>query len=351
MNLPHLTSALPGIGGVLKHAPEDFIVEEIPAYPPCGDGEHLFLWLEKRDVSAEDLTTHLARALGVRRDDIGVAGLKDRRAVTRQFVSLPATAEPRIAAIETDRIRVLQASRHRNKLRNGHLRGNRFDILVRDVVADALTRAAAVAGMITTRGAPNYFGEQRFGHDGETGTLGFDLLAGRKRPSDIDHRRRRFLLKLSLSAAQSAMFNTVLAERMADCLLATVLTGDVMQVVASGGCFVVEDAVREQSRSDAHETVLTGPLFGPSMKRPAGVPAERELRVLERFGVTEEQLSEYARFTAGARRPLVIWPGDLQIESDPAGLRFRFTLPSGCYATTLLREFMKTDVDPASGRS
>ena len=349
VNLPHLTAALPGIGGVLKHVPEDFAVEEIRAYLPCGDGEHLFLWIEKRDVSAEDLTVHLARALGVRRDDIGVAGLKDRRAVTRQFVSVPAAAEPRIAAIETEQIRVLHATRHRNKLRSGHLRGNRFEILVRDVVPDAPTRAAAIARVIGAQGGPNYFGEQRFGHDGETSTLGFDLLAGRKRPSDIDHRRRKFLLKLSLSAAQSAMFNTVLSERISDGILATVLSGDVMQVVASGGCFVVEDVDREQPRYDAHETVLTGPLFGPSMKHPGGVPAEREQRVLERFGVTAEQLTEYDRFTAGARRPLIIWPGDLQIEPDPAGLRFRFTLPGGCYATTLLREFMKNGSDPAAG--
>ena len=348
MNLPDLTASLPGIDGVLKHSPDDFIVEEIPAYLPCGEGEHLFLWIEKRDVAAEDLTAHLARALGVRRDDIGVAGLKDRRAVTRQFLSVPARCEPDVGRIDSPQIRVLESVRHRNKLRSGHLRGNRFDILVRDVVADASPRAADIARIIAVQGAPNYFGEQRFGHGGETSRLGFDLLAGRKRPADIDHRRRRFLLKLALSAAQSAMFNAVLAERISDGLLATVLSGDVMQVVASGGCFVAEDAAREQSRCAARETVLTGPLFGPSMKRPADVPAQREQRVLERCGVTAEQLDEYARLTPGARRPLVIWPGDLQIDPDPAGLRFRFSLPSGCYATTLLREFTKTDAAAAA---
>ena len=88
--LPLLTADLPGIGGVIKHVPEDFEVEEIPAYEPCGEGEHLFLWIEKRDVPAERLVEHVARALGIARQDVGVAGLKDRRAVTRQYVSAPA---------------------------------------------------------------------------------------------------------------------------------------------------------------------------------------------------------------------------------------------------------------------
>jgi tRNA pseudouridine13 synthase len=343
---PYLTSKLPGIGGVLKREPEDFVVEEIPAYQPCGGGEHLFLWVEKRDVSAEDLVTHLARSLGIRREGVGVAGLKDRRAVTRQFVSVPAAREPQLDSIETSGIRVLHATRHRNKLRTGQLRGNRFDVLVRDVSPDAWANAEAIAGVIRERGFPNYYGEQRFGIGGATAQLGLDLLAGRKTPRDIEPRRRKFLLRLSLSAAQSAVFNVVLRERLADGLLGTVLAGDVMQVTASGGCFVVEDVPREQQRYDQRETVLTGLLFGPKMKTPTNEPAEREQRVLDRFGITPQQVVEFPRLLTGARRPLVIRVDDLQIAPDPAGLRFRFTLPSGVYATTLLREFMKNDAAP-----
>src|SRR5690606_12839938 len=125
MSLPRLTNDLLGIQGLLKTLPEDFVVEEIPAYEPGGEGEHLFLWVEKRDVPADGLIRHLAQTLGVPRDEIGTAGLKDRRAVTRQFVSVPARAIDRIEAAGSESIRILAATRHGNKLRSGHLRGNR----------------------------------------------------------------------------------------------------------------------------------------------------------------------------------------------------------------------------------
>ncbi len=343
MERPYLTAELPGIGGDIKRSPEDFVVEEVPAYDPCGEGEHLFLWIEKHDVSAEDLTAHVAGCLGISRDDVGVAGLKDRRAVTRQYISVPARSASHIGLLDSPQVRVLRAKPHRNKLRSGHLRGNRFEVTVRDVAPEGLSRATAIAGILARSGFPNYFGEQRFGHGGETAALGFDLLSGRKQPADIDRRRRRFLLRLALSAAQSAMFNEVLAERIADGLLSTVLAGDVMQVVATGGCFVADDPDVEQSRYDARETVLTGPLYGPKMKTPAPPARDRERRVLERYGVTDSQLRQYERLTAGARRPLIEWPADLHVQTDDVGLRFRFTLRSGCYATCLLREFMKPD--------
>ena len=125
-DLPYLTADLPGVSGRLKETPEDFLVEEIPAYEPSGEGEHLFLWIEKRDVAADQLVRHLARSLEVSRDDIGVAGLKDKRGVTRQFVSVPARAADRLEAANAEEVHVLSATRHTNKLRTGHLKGNRF---------------------------------------------------------------------------------------------------------------------------------------------------------------------------------------------------------------------------------
>src|SRR5580704_908652 len=261
--LPFLTADRPAIGGRLKDRPEDFVVEEIPAYEPCGEGEHLFLWIEKTDVAADELSRHVARALRISPRDIGMAVLKDWRAVTRQFVSVPATCEPSIGRIDTDRIRVLRNARHRNKLRTGHLRGNRFSLLVREAVADAAATSNSIAETIRRYGFPNYYGEQRFGREQETLRLGLDLLRGTARPDSIAAVRRRFLLRLSLSAAQSALFNDVLAERLRDSLVSTVLPGDVMQVTASGGQFVVIDAAVEQRRFEARETVLTGPIFGP----------------------------------------------------------------------------------------
>lgn len=338
---PFLTSDLPGVGGVLKHVPEDFEVEEIPAYEPSGSGEHIFLWIEKRDLAAEQLTRHLSRALGIQPGEVGTAGLKDRRAVTRQYVSIPARAEPRIAAVETDSIRILRSARHGNKLRTGHLKGNRFSILVRDVVPDAAARAEAIVERIRSLGFPNYFGEQRFGREGETLSLGFDLLRGTKKPRDLQGGNARFLLRLALSAVQSHLFNEALAERLTDGLLHRVLTGDVMEVVASGGKFISEDAQAEQERFDRREIVTTGPMFGPKMKSPTGVPAERESRLLERHGLTSVDFIRFQKLTSGTRRPYLIWPQELVVTPAPEGHRFRFMLPSGTYATTLLREFQK----------
>lgn len=346
MTLPHLTQDLPGIGGVLKQTPDDFVVEEIPAYLPGGEGEHLFLWIEKRDLAAEQLHARIARTLGLSRNDIGIAGLKDRRAVTRQFVSVPASCEAQVPALDAPDLRVLSAVRHRNKLRTGHLRGNTFAIVVRDVVPAALPHALALADVIRARGFPNYYGEQRFGIDDSTFDLGFDLLAGRRQPRDIPASRRRFLLRLSLSAVQSRLFNEVVAERLGASRLHTVEAGDIMQVVASRGCFIAEDIAAEQARFDRRETVVTGPLFGVEMKSPTGTPQQREQSVLERHAVTRAMLAEYRRLIPGARRPALIWPDALEIDAVADGVRFRFALPSGVYATTLLREFMKAEVAP-----
>src|ERR1700733_3684654 len=121
---PLLTADLPGIGGKIKVLPEDFEVEEIPAYEPSGQGDFLYLWLEKRDMGAEYFTRQIARRLEIPAGEVGSAGLKDRHAVTRQMISVPAAAEPELAALDGDGIKVLRVSRHTNKLRAGHLHGN-----------------------------------------------------------------------------------------------------------------------------------------------------------------------------------------------------------------------------------
>ena len=341
MNVPYLTADLPGIGGILKQQPEDFLVEEIPAYAPCGEGEHLFLWIEKRGLTTDDLTQHLARTLGVAKRDIGVAGLKDRQAVTRQYVSVPATCEARLESVGTDFIRILNAQRHTNKLRTGHTAGNRFSILIRNVTA--LENADPILACLRTSGFPNYFGPQRFGRDNQTAEQGFELLAGQRHPRDLPRAKRHYLLRLSLSAAQSELFNHALARRMGDGLLHTVLAGEVMQKVESGGLFQVEDVAAEQERLDAGETVITGPMFGPKMKQPTGEPAAREMQLLQARGLSLDDFANFSKIAAGARRAFVVRPGQFAVETTEQGVRCRFTLPSGAYATVLLREVMKND--------
>jgi tRNA pseudouridine13 synthase len=339
--LPCLTADLPGVAGRIKVQPEDFLVEEIPAYEPCGDGEFLYLWIEKQGLSAEQLVSHLARDLAISHQEIGAAGMKDRHAVTRQWISVPAKCEPLLPRVAHEAIQILEVKRHRNKLRPGHLRGNRFNVLIRDVSPDAPARAQAIGARLAETGFPNYFGDQRFGRDDETLKLGLDLLRGEKRPGAIPRARRKFLLRLALSAVQSALFNRALAERLTEGLIRTVLPGDVMQVVASGGPFIVDDVATDQARCDAGEIVVSGPMFGPKMKQPAGAVAARENRLLEQCGLNPADFSRYDNLTSGTRRPYLVKAAELQLSADPAGLRVEFVLPSGCYATVLLRELQK----------
>ena len=342
--VPRLCGDLPGVGGRVKDRPEDFRVEEIPAYQPCGDGEHLFLDVEKTDLPAEGLLDHLAHALHVSRGSIGTAGMKDRRAVTRQWVSVPVSAFDRLDAVgeglpDGTAVRVHEFRRHTNKLKTGHLRGNRFDVLLRGVEADAAERAAAVADRLRTRGFPNGFGDQRFGRDGETLSLGLALLRGERKPASIPPRRRKFLTRLALSAAQSDLFNRCLTDRLSDDTAGTVFDGDVLRVAGSGGLFVAADTAFEQSRVDAGETQVTGPLFGPKMKPPRGTPADREAAVLASAGLPTDAFDRYPKLTSGTRRAYLVRPDELETAAEEDGLRVRFTLPSGSYATVLLREF------------
>ncbi len=149
---PLLTADLPGVGGRIKAVPEDFEVEEIPAYPASGQGDFLYLWIEKRDMGAEYFVRQIAHRLDVSIGEVGTAGLKDRHAVTRQMVSVPARAESRLAQLDGDGVRLLNVSRHGNKLKPGHLHGNRFRILVRDAGPAAAETAASHPGSASSGG-------------------------------------------------------------------------------------------------------------------------------------------------------------------------------------------------------
>lgn len=329
------------LGGAIKTEPEDFVVEEIPAYLPCGTGEHLYLWVQKRNLSAEQLIAHVARTLGVSRNDLGMAGLKDRLAVTRQWISVPAArAEERLSDLENESVQILQTARHTNKLRTGHLRGNRFQILVRNPGTGALETAERIADQVRQRGVPNLFGDQRFGHDQQTLELGRSLLKGESFPKQIPFHRRKFLARLALSAVQSDLFNRVVRRRSEEGLLHQVLPGDVMQIVSSGATFLVDDVRTEQARFDQKEIVPTGPMFGPKMKRPEGAVQEMEEQVLIETGLTHDDFSRQAKLTPGGRRPLLIFPEGLQVRPDERGIWLEFTLPAGAYATVVMNEFI-----------
>jgi tRNA pseudouridine13 synthase len=338
MTPPLLTPDLPGVGGRIRARDDDFEVEEVPSYEPCGSGEHLFLWVEKRGMAPEFFARTVAQRLGTHPGNVGTAGLKDRHAVTRQWVSVPKECEPRVKNVDGGGVRVLKTGLHTNKLKPGHLRGNRFRILVRD--ADRAANPDAVLDRIRAQGLPNFYGPQRFGRDGGTVDLGLQCLAG-KAPRRI----RPFLFRFALSAVQSLLFNDYLGRRMADGLYRTVLPGDVMAKWPAGGMFVAQDVPAEQARLDARETVPAGPMFGKKTYPAEGAAADREAVVLRDNGLSLGSFGGFGKLVLGTRRHNLVYLDDLSAGWEADGLRLGFTLPAGSYATVLLREVMKAAVD------
>lgn len=338
---------LPGLGGRIKTVPEDFVVEEVPAYLPSGEGNFAYVWIEKRNMSAEYLARLMARRLGIALEDIGMAGLKDRQAVTRQWVSVPVEVERDLTGLEQDGIRVLNVSRHTNKLKPGHLRGNRFTIRIRDVDPGATQQLPSILEHFRTRGLANYYGPQRFGSHGDTLRIGLRLMG--RDVGGWAGKPSRFLRKLALSAVQSAVFNLYLTRRIADGLLHTVLLGDVLALRNRGGLFRADDVAVEQRRLEQGETVVTGPIFGRKMMAPSGVAAQREAELLAELGLTPESFAIQGKLLEGTRRRNVVWLEDLTGHCEGSDVVLTFTLPAGSYATVLLRELMKrpwSEADP-----
>jgi len=319
----------------LPEAPEDFRVEEIPLYEPSGEGEHTFVWVEKRLRTTEEVARDLARAAGAAARDVGYAGRKDRFAVTRQWLSVPRLDPDAARVLALPGARVLHAARHPHKLRTGQLRGNRFEVRLRGVGEEAAAAAAARLAPLLARGLPNRFGAQRFGRGGRNPEAARRILAeGRVRG---DRRRGRFLL----SALQAQVFNEVLAAR--GDAFDRVEAGDIAVVHASGGLFLVEDASREAPRAAAFEISATGPIFGSRTREPQGAAAERERAVLERHGVLLEGRLRLPRGVRlrGGRRALRVRPEEVRLRREEAAgeaLCLRFELPAGSYATVLLAE-------------
>ncbi|MBW2313632.1 MAG: tRNA pseudouridine(13) synthase TruD [Deltaproteobacteria bacterium] len=324
-----------------RFEPDDFVVDEIPAYPPSGSGGHTFLQVEKRGWTTEALARVLARAAGVGPRDVGYAGRKDRHAVTTQWFSVPGFDPEAALALDLDRVRVLEATPHESKLRTGHLRGNRFTVTLHDVDAGDARAASDRLDRLARDGMPNRFGRQRFGHDGDNAAGGIALLRGETRPRD--RREARFLL----SALQSAVFNEALHRRALP--LGELEVGDVAVVHPSGGLFVVEDLTREAPRAAAFEVSPTGPLFGTRSGRrdpaPEGAPAAREAEAAASLGVDLSAPLTLPRGVRlpGARRALRVRPEEPGVEHEADRLRLRFTLPPGSYATVLLEELSGVD--------
>lgn len=406
MDLPVLTRDFAGVGGAIKQRPEDFFVQEIPLYEPSGQGEHVYCEIQKVGLTTFDAINQIARTLNVSSRDIGFAGMKDAAAITRQVLSIPGTTEQAAMSIQLPKLTVRWAARHGNKLRLGHLAGNRFAIKIRDVIPTEVVRLQPVVEVLQRRGLPNYFGEQRFGRRGDNDKLGGTLIRGRPEellklllgspdPSLDDAQsmgarkafdegeleksmhlwprraglERRILARLIktgqagaavraideklrrlwVSALQSKLFNEILAHRIDE--LDRLLDGDLAWKHENGACFRVVSAEAEQPRCDAFEISPTGPLVGYRLTLPEGEPLRIEEAVFKSHGLTPGHFRQEARDRAkGARRPLRVQPKDVAlaagVDEHGAHITAAFTLPAGSYATVFLRELMKSAEEP-----
>jgi tRNA pseudouridine13 synthase len=331
------TRELPGIGGAIGPSPEDFVVDEVPLYAPCGTGEHLYVRIRKRSRTTRDLVRAVANAADVSASEVGSAGMKDKHAVTTQWVSLPAkrAREPEAWSLP-DGLELLETSRHTNKLRTGHLSGNRFRIRLLGVDRDAEGMSRDILQRIAEHGLPNFFGAQRFGARGDNLDA---ALSWAKSPQS--KRIPPFEQKLFSSVIQSEVFNRYAMARLVERLDAP-LTGEVVRLSGSKALFAVEDPDRETDRWRARDIHPTGPIFGPKMKGPRGRPLELEKAALEALDLRDEVLARLGRVADGTRRDLFVTPTEVETASDgPRCLVISFFLPSGSYATCLVRELTR----------
>jgi len=320
---------------VIRSEPEDFQVEEQLGFQTEGEGEHVFLYLKKRNTNTEWLAKELARFCGVPMRDVSYAGLKDRNAITSQWFSIrmPTTDVPEWKELESADLELLQVARHRRKLRRGALAQNRFILRLRELNGDRQGIEQRLK-LIASNGVPNYFGEQRFGHDLNNLAMADKLFAGelKKLPR---HKRGIYL-----SAARSYLFNMVLSKRVAEATWDQAVPGDLMLLDGSRSHFPVaeiDDAIhRRIAELDIHPT---GPLWGKGEQSITADAVELEGEVLQLHPEWTKGLKEFGlKHERRALRSKVI---DLEwkwhAEDD---LELRFGLYPGSYATVVLREIV-----------
>ncbi|GFO55813.1 tRNA pseudouridine synthase D [Geomonas sp. Red276] len=393
----YLSAGIPGTGGSMKTTPEDFLVEEIPAYLPTGQGEHCYALIEKRGIATLEALRRISKALGVQERDLGYAGMKDAVGVTRQTVSIPRVAPENVLALQIPGITVLSAKLHGNKIRLGHLKGNRFRIRIRGVEPGALPHAVDTLALLEKRGVPNRFGLQRYGVQGNSHLIGaavvrrdfksaVDILIGDPaavtderwrqaieayRAGDLagslekfpgylrgereilsrlvqrpDGYERAFnsvqprLKRLYLSAYQSSLFDKVVEERLDT--LDRVSDGDIAFKHENGACFLVKDAAAEAPRAAVFEISPTGPMYGCTMMEAEGHQGELERGILAGEGITLESFNLSGGLKMeGERRPLRVPLKETVATEEGDSLILEFSLPRGSYATAVLAEVMK----------
>ena len=326
----------PAMTGCLKQQTDDFIVDELLPFQPEGSGEHCFLQIEKCHENTEYIARLLARHAGVRQRDIGYAGLKDRHGRTRQWFSvwLPGKADPDWQALESERLQILAVSRHPRKLKRGVLLGNRFGLRIRQLQGDR-ARLEQQLQAIAAQGFPNYFGEQRFGHQGRNLQQALAMFAGSK----VKREQR----SIYWSAARAYVFNCILAERVRGQCWSRGLSGEVLQLADSHSFFTaphIDQAL--DNRLQTFDLHPTGALWGLGLNPASGEALAIEQAVILAYPELAQGLE--AAGLEQDRRALRVRPLELRwqwLADDELSLAFQ--LPAGSYATVLAREIVAVE--------
>ncbi len=317
----------PTISAVYKHLPEHFIVREHLGYEFSGAGEHLMVLIQKQGENTSFVANELAKYCKVKSKDVGWAGLKDRHAITEQWLSihLPKQQSVDFSAFEQQypHIKILTTARHHKKLRAGELQGNFFEITLTQVtdMPSLIERLHKIEQL----GVPNYFGAQRFGRDEN------NLSEARRWGRDKVRTRNQNKRSLYLSTARSAIFNQIVSQRIEQYVFDKVLEGDILQF-ESPLLVSAENYAEYQTDSKLITAALAGDNALPSKEQAlaieqAIVDAEPNLMALIRGNRMRHD-----------RRNVRLMAKELSWTNDTNNLTLSFYLDSGCFATSILRE-------------
>ncbi len=337
-------------------SPRDFVVDEIPLYEFSGEGEHLVLHIRKKNLTTWEMIDIICDRAGVKAKEIGTAGLKDKNALTTQYISVPARIEEAIDALDHPQIKILSKVRHNNKIRTGHLKGNRFFIRIKKVLPVAAQKLDQAVKHIKSEGMPNYFGYQRFGNDGDNYRIGQEIVEGKRKE------KNKKKAKLFVSAYQSHLFNLWLSRRIEISKLCglqaneaaevlnldiklikqiqkqphpfKMLPGDLCMHYPYGAIFYAEDLETEAK------------LFFEKDRAPTGLLPGKKVKKSEDIAHTIEKEFDVTMNEDGTRRYAFVFPEDIETEykEDKAWYELHFTLPKGSYATVLIEELAKREI-------
>ncbi|PSU52494.1 tRNA pseudouridine(13) synthase TruD [Photobacterium aphoticum] len=334
----------PSCQGRIKVEPEDFVVKENLGFAFAGTGEHFMVKIRKTGENTKYVVNELAKACGVKSRDVSWAGLKDRHAVTEQWLSvhLPGKADPDLSAFEAEHpgVEVLETARHDKKLRPGDLVGNAFQLRLRDL--DQPEEVIARLAQIREHGVPNYFGEQRFGHNGN------NVTKARAWGNDEFRVRDKSKRSFYLSAARSWMFNQVLSARIENNTVRSVMAGDWLESEADPrGMLVATVTDSIQQDVDAGRLSITAPMMGDNALPTTADAQAFEMAIVEQ----EPALLKLIRDNRmrHERRPLLLKPEQVEWQHDGDTITVSFALPAGCFATAVVREMMQEIVDETEG--